>query len=73
MVRTVSKGVGRTVAAATRSEHGGPEVRVAPGVLCEVVRAHEALGAERTAELLLAGVRPVVAGQFVRAGKALAA
>lgn len=54
-------------------EHGGLEVRVAAGVLHQVVAAHEALVAQRAAELLLARVRAVVASQLVRAGKLLGA
>lgn len=44
-----------------------------PGVLREVVAPHEALLAERAAELLLPGVGPVVAGQLIRAGELLKA
>jgi len=40
---------------------------VAPGMLGEVVTPHESLLTQRTAELLLASVGPVVAGQLVRA------
>lgn len=54
-------------------EHGGLEVGVAAGVLHQVVAAHEALVAQRAAELLLACVRAVVACQLVRAGKLLGA
>lgn len=43
------------------------ELGVAPGVLGEVVAPHESLLTQRTAELLLASVGPVVAGQLVRA------
>lgn len=40
---------------------------MAPGMLGEVVTPHESLLTQRTAELLLASVGPVVAGQLVRA------
>ena len=42
-------------------------------MLGQVVAAGEALGAERAGEALLAGVRPVVAGQLVRACELLVA
>lgn len=54
------------------SQHGRLELWVAAGVLGQVVAAHETLVADGAAELLLARVGAVVAGQFVRAGKALA-
>lgn len=44
-----------------------------PGVLGQVVTAGEALGAQRAGEALLARVRPVVAGQLVRARELLVA
>lgn len=50
-------------------DHAGVELGVAPGVLGEVVAPHEALLAERAAELLLPGVGPVVAGQLIGAGE----
>lgn len=46
---------------------------MAPGVLGQVVAAGEALGAQGAGEPLLAGVRPVVAGQLVRTGEFLVA
>lgn len=50
-------------------DHAGVELGVAPRVLGEVVAPHEALLAERAAELLLPGVGPVVAGQLIGAGE----
>lgn len=46
---------------------------MAPGVLHEVVAAHEALVAKRATELLLPRVGAVVAGQLVGAGELLTA
>lgn len=46
---------------------------MAAGVLHQVVAAHEALIAERAAELLLPRVGAVVAGQLVGPGELLAA
>lgn len=46
---------------------------MAPGVLCQVVGAHEAFLAERAAELLFSSVGAVMAGQLVRASKLLVA
>jgi hypothetical protein len=46
-------------------DHAGVELGVTPGMLGEVVAPHEALLAQRTAELLFPGVGPVVAGQLV--------
>lgn len=60
-----SQGVGQRLFRAL--DHTGVELGVAPGVLGEVVAPHEALLAQRAAELLLARVRPVVARQLVRA------
>lgn len=60
-----SQGVGQRLFGAL--DHTGVELGVAPGVLGEVVAPHEALLAQRAAELLLARVRPVVARQLVRA------
>lgn len=54
-------------------QHAGLEVRVAAGVLHQVVAAHEALVAQRALELLLARVGAVVAGQLIGAGELLAA
>lgn len=54
-------------------QHAGVEVGMAPGMLGQVVAAHEALVADGTAELLLAGVRAVVSRQLVRARELLAA
>ena len=54
-------------------QHGGHEVGVAPGVLDQVVAAHEALVAQRAEEALLPGVRAGVAGQLVGAGELLLA
>lgn len=54
-------------------QHGRLEIRVAAGVLHQVVAAHEALVAQRAAKLLLAGVGAVVAGQLVGTSKLLAA
>lgn len=42
-------------------------------MLGQVVAAGEALGAQGAGEPLLAGVRPVVAGQLVRTGEFLVA
>lgn len=58
-------------AAAPPLQHAGVEVGVAPGVLGQVVAAHEALLAQRAAELLLSGVSAVVPGQLIRAGELL--
>lgn len=73
-------GIGRLAAAAAaagataaRPQHGRPEVRVPTGVLGQMVRAHEALAAQRAGELLLARVRPVVTRQLVGAREPLAA
>lgn len=46
---------------------------MAPGVLHEVVAAHEAFVTKRAAELLLPRVGAVVAGQLIGAGKLLTA
>lgn len=46
-------------------QHAWLEVRVAAGVLHQVVAAHEALVAKRALELLLARVGAVVAGQLI--------
>lgn len=46
---------------------------MAPGVLHQVVAAHEALVTKRAAELLLPRVGAVVAGQLVGAGELLTA
>lgn len=46
-------------------QHAGLEIRVAAGMLHQVVAAHEALVAERAAELLLPRVGAVVAGQLI--------
>lgn len=54
-------------------QHARLEVGVAPGVLHQVVTAHEALVTERAAELLLPRVGTVVAGQLIRTGKLLTA
>lgn len=54
-------------------QHGRSEARVAASVLRQVVGAHETLAAQRAGELLLARVRPVVAGQLVRPREPLAA
>lgn len=54
-------------------EHGGVEAVVAAGVFAQVVAPHEALGAERAGEALLAGVCAEVAGQLIRAGELLGA
>lgn len=43
------------------------ELGVTPGMLGEVVTPHEPLLTQWTAELLLASVGPVVAGQLIRA------
>lgn len=54
-------------------QHARLEVRVAAGVLHQVVAAHEALVAQRALELLLARVGAVVASQLIGAGKLLTA
>ena len=46
---------------------------MSPGVLGQVVAAHEAAVAHGAGELLLAGVGALVPGEFVRACKALIA
>lgn len=46
---------------------------MAPGVLHEVVAAHETLVAKRAPELLLPRVGAIVAGQLVGAGELLTA
>lgn len=58
-------------AAAPPLEHAGVEVGVAPGVLGQVVAAHEAFLTQGAAELLLSGVSAVVPGQLIRASKLL--
>lgn len=78
MVGAVAQRVGgsdrlEAAAAPAGAQHGGPEARVAARVLREVVGAHEALAAHRAGELLLARVRPVVAGQLVGSREPLAA
>lgn len=79
MVGAVAQRVGgsdRLVAAAATAagaQHGGSEAWVAACVLRQVVGAHETLAAQGTGELLLARVRPVVAGQLVRSREPLAA
>lgn len=73
----VAEGAGTCGAAAAAAvgplQHAGLEIGVAPGVLHQVVAAHEALVAERAPELLLPRVGAVVAGQLIRAGKLLTA
>lgn len=64
---------GRGAAGALAPEKFRAEAGVATRVLGQVVAAGEALGAERAGEALLAGVRPVVAGQLVRACELLVA
>lgn len=54
-------------------EHGRVEAVVPAGVLAQVVAPHEALGAERAGEALLAGVGADVARQLVRARELLGA
>lgn len=54
-------------------EHGRVEVRVAAGVLHQVVTAHEPLVTEWAAKLFLPSVGAVVSGQFIGAGKLLTA
>lgn len=46
---------------------------MAPGVLHQVVAAHEALVAERATELLLPRVGAIVAGELIGAGELLTA
>lgn len=62
---------GRCTSAVWLDDHGGLEVRVAAGVLHQVVAAHEPLLTHRALEFLLARVRAIVSGQLVRAGKLL--
>lgn len=76
----VAEGTGtRDAAAAAAATAVGPlqharlEVRVAAGVLHQVVAAHEALVAQRALELLLARVGAVVASQLIGAGELLTA
>lgn len=64
---------GGGAAGALAPEKFRAEAGVAARVLGQVVAAGEALGAERAGEALLAGVRPVVAGQLVRACELLVA
>lgn len=64
---------GRGAAGALAPEQFRAEAGVAARVLGQVVAAGEALGAERAGEALLTGVRPVVAGQLVRACELLVA
>ena len=65
--------VGRGGCALVASQHGGLEVRVAAGVLDQVVAAHEALIAEGAQEALLPSVGAGVAGELVGASKLLLA
>lgn len=73
-----SQAAGQRVAGRGAASTGAPEqfraeARVAACVLGQVVAASEALGAERAGKALLPRVRPVVAGQLVRARKLLVA
>lgn len=54
-------------------QHAWLEVRVAAGVLHQVVAAHETLVAQRALKLLLSRVGAVVASQLIGAGKLLTA
>lgn len=62
-----------TTAAVGPLQHARLEVRVAAGVLHQVVAAHEALVAQWALELLLARVGAVVASQLIGAGELLTA
>lgn len=64
---------GRGAAGARAPEQFRAEAGVAARVLGQVVAPGEALGAERAGKALLAGVRPVVAGQLVGARELLVA
>lgn len=64
---------GRGAAGARAPEQLRAEAGVAARVLGQVVAAGEALGAEGAGEALLPRVRPVVAGQLVRARELLVA
>lgn len=68
----VAEGAGTCGAAAVGSfQHSWLEIWVSPGVLHQVVAAHEALFAKGATELLLPRVGAVVAGQLIRAGELL--
>lgn len=54
-------------------QHGGLEVGVTPGVLDQMVAAHEALVAQRAQEAFFSRVCAGVAGQLVRTGELLVA
>lgn len=54
-------------------QHARLEVRVAAGVLHQVVATHEALVAQRAFKLLLARVGAIVASQLIGAGELLTA
>lgn len=64
---------GRGGCALAASQHGRLEVRMAAGVLNQVVAAHEALIAQWAQEAFLPCVGASVAGQLIRAGKLLLA
>ncbi len=55
------------------SQHGRLEVRMTPGVLDQVVAAHEALITQWAEEAFLPRVGAGVAGELIRAGKLLLA
>lgn len=73
----VAEGAGTRGAAAAATvgplQHARLEIRMAPCMLHQVVAPHEALVAERAAELLLPCVGAVVAGQLIGAGELLTA
>lgn len=54
-------------------QHARLKIGMAPGVLHQVVAAHEALVAKWAAKFLLSSVGPVVAGQLIGTGKFLTA
>jgi hypothetical protein len=64
---------GRGAASARATEQFRAEAWVAAGVLGQVVTSGEPLGTQGAGKALLAGVRPVMAGQLIRARKLLVA
>lgn len=71
----VAEGAGTCGAAAAVGplQHAGLKIWVAPGVLHEVIAAHEALVTKRAPKLLLPRVGAIVAGQLIGASKLLTA
>lgn len=64
---------GRCAVAGGPPDHAGLEGRMAPGMLGQVVTAHETLVAERAGKALLPSVGAEVTGQLIGAGKLLLA